>query len=85
MTTPSTPARVEGTLDPLLAAEIAKAIAAEFYLMRSVFEPCHLDDDDAETALREIILRTANASVRGGAAAPCPGRSVGQESKGGEG
>ena len=27
----------------------------------------------------------ANTSVRGGAAAPYPGRSVGQESKGGEG
>jgi hypothetical protein len=47
-------------LDPVLAAEIAKAISAEFYLTRSIFEPCHLDDDDAEAALREIILRTAN-------------------------
>ena len=64
MTTPTTPARVEGTLDPLLAAEIAKAISAEFYLTRSIFEACHLDDDDAEDALREIILRTANDGLQ---------------------
>jgi hypothetical protein len=57
----TTQARVEGTLDPVLAAQIAKAISTEFYLTRSLFEPVHLDDDDAETALREIILRTANA------------------------
>ena len=44
----------------LLAAEIAKAIVAEFYLTRSIFEPYHLDDDAAEGALREIIMRTAN-------------------------
>jgi hypothetical protein len=47
-----------------LAAEIAKAISAEFYLTRSIFEACHLDDDDAEDALREIILRTANDGLQ---------------------
>ena len=69
-----TTARVEGTIDPLLANRIATAICAEFFLARSKgvpdCGPCFLDDDDAEEQLREIVCREmANAEAHGRAVA----------------
>ncbi len=83
MTTPSTPARVEGTLDPVLAKPIVSTLCMECHEPMSPeraahFSYCHRCVHEAvETIIKHTrkLERMANAAVRGDrkAGVPCTG------------